>query len=153
MKKETHPEYREVLFHDTSVDKYFLIPSTLNTDQTKEWEDGKTYPYYPLDISSASHPFYTGKHKIVDTGGRVDRFKKRCAKTASPEQKLAEAPTEEVVEEAKEEVTEAPIEEVVEEAKEEVTEAPIEEVVEEAKEEVTEAPIEKVEEEAPKEKK
>ena len=127
MKKETHPEYREVLFHDTSVDKYFLIPSTLNTDQTKEWEDGKTYPYYPLDISSASHPFYTGKHKIVDTGGRVDRFKKRFAKTASAEQKLAEAPTEEVVGVAQEEVTEAPTEEV----QEDVTEAPTEEVVEE----------------------
>ena len=125
MKKEIHPEYREVLFHDTSVDQYFLIPSTLNTDQTKEWEDGKTYPYYPLDISSASHPFYTGKHKIVDTGGRVDRFKKRFAKTASAEQELAEAPTEE------------PTEEVAEETKEEVTEAPTEEVVEE------EAPKEK----------
>ena len=127
MKKETHPEYREVLFHDTSVDKYFLIPSTLNTDQTKEWEDGKTYPYYPLDISSASHPFYTGKHKIVDTGGRVDRFKKRFAKTASAEQKLVEAPTEEVVEVAQEEVSEAPVEEV----QEDVTEASTEEVVEE----------------------
>ena len=127
MKKETHPEYREVLFHDTSVDKYFLIPSTLNTDQTKEWEDGKTYPYYPLDISSASHPFYTGKHKIVDTGGRVDRFKKRFAKTASAEQKLAKAPTEEVVEVAQEEVSESPVEEV----QEDVTEAPTEEVVEE----------------------
>ena len=137
MKKEIHPEYREVLFHDTSVDQYFLIPSTLNTDQTKEWEDGKTYPYYPLDISSASHPFYTGKHKIVDTGGRVDRFKKRFAKTASAEQELAEAPAEEVVEEVKEEVTEAPTEEVAEEAKEEVIEAPTEEVVEE------EAPKEK----------
>ena len=127
MKKETHPEYREVLFHDTSVDKYFLIPSTLNTDQTKEWEDGKTYPYYPLDISSASHPFYTGKHKIVDTGGRVDRFKKRFAKTASAEQKLAEAPTEEVVKVTQEEISEAPVEEV----QEDVTEAPTEEVVEE----------------------
>ena len=127
MKKETHPEYREVLFHDTSVDKYFLIPSTLNTDQTKEWEDGKTYPYYPLDISSASHPFYTGKHKIVDTGGRVDRFKKRFAKTASAEQKLTKAPTEEVVEVAQEEVSESPVEEV----QEDVTEAPTEEVVEE----------------------
>ena len=127
MKKETHPEYREVLFHDTSVDKYFLIRSTLNTDQTKEWEDGKTYPYYPLDISSASHPFYTGKHKIVDTGGRVDRFKKRFAKTASAEQKVAEAPTEEVVGLAQEEVSESPVEEV----QEDVTEAPTEEVVEE----------------------
>ena len=86
MKKEIHPEYREVLFHDTSVDEYFLIPSTLNTDQTKEWEDGKTYPYCPLDVSSASHPFYTGKQKIIDSGGRVDRFKKRFAKkkAASP---------------------------------------------------------------------
>ena len=127
MKKETHPEYREVLSQDTSVDKYFLIPSTWNTDQTKEWEDGKTYPYYPLDISSASHPFYTGKHKIVDTGGRVDRFKKRFAKTASAEQKLAEASTEEVVEIAQEEVSEAPVEEV----QEDVTEASTEEVVEE----------------------
>ena len=83
MKKEIHPEYREVLFHDTSVDEYFLIPSTLNTDQTKEWEDGKTYPYCPLDVSSASHPFYTGKQKIIDSGGRVDRFKKRFAKKAA----------------------------------------------------------------------
>ncbi len=127
MKKETHPEYREVLFHDTSVDKYFLIPSTLNTDQTKEWEDGKTYPYYPLDISSASHPFYTGKHKIVDTGGRVDRFKKRFAKTASAKQNLVEAPTEEVVKVAQEEVSEASTEEV----QEDITVAPTEEVVEE----------------------
>ena len=127
MKKEIHPEYREVLFHDTSVDQYFLIPSTLNTDQTKEWEDGKTYPYYPLDISSASHPFYTGKHKIVDTGGRVDRFKKRFAKTASAKQNLVEAPTEEVVKVAQEEVSEASTEEV----QEDITVAPTEEVVEE----------------------
>ena len=59
MRKDIHPEYREVLFHDTSVDTYFLIHSSLETDQTKEWE-GKTYPYFPLDVSSASHPFYTG---------------------------------------------------------------------------------------------
>ena len=80
MKKEIHPEYREVLFHDTSVDEYFLIPSTLSTDQTREWKDGNTYPYCPLDVSSASHPFYTGKQKIIDTGGRVERFKKRFSK-------------------------------------------------------------------------
>ena len=125
MKKGIHPEYREVLFHDTSVDQYFIIPSTLNTDQTKEYKDGKTYPYYPLDVSSASHPFYTGQHKIVDTGGRVDRFKKRFAKTAgaasaASEKKESPAPAEEVVTE------EAPAEEVV--AKEVVTEeAPAEE--------------------------
>tara|TARA_Y100001954_G_scaffold228782_1_gene273738 strand:- start:137 stop:385 length:249 start_codon:yes stop_codon:yes gene_type:complete len=80
MKKGIHPEYREVLFHDISVDEYFLINSTLKTDKTKEWEDGKTYPYYPLDVSSASHPFYTGKQKILDTGGRVQKFEKRFGK-------------------------------------------------------------------------
>ena len=80
MKKGIHPEYREVLFHDISVDEYFLIRSTLKTDKTKEWEDGKTYPYYPLDVSSASHPFYTGKQKILDTGGRVQKFEKRFGK-------------------------------------------------------------------------
>ena len=58
MKKEIHPEYREVLFHDTSVDEYFLIPSTLNTDQTKEWEDGKTYPYCPRCIFCFSSFLY-----------------------------------------------------------------------------------------------
>ena len=83
MKKEIHPEYRTVLFHDVSVDKYYLIPSTLETDQTKEWEDGNTYPYCPLDVSSASHPFYTGQNKIIDTGGRVERFKKRFSKKAT----------------------------------------------------------------------
>ncbi len=81
MKKDIHPEYREVLFHDISVDEYFIIKSTLSTDQTKEWEDGKTYPYYTLDISSSSHPFYTGKQKMIDTAGQVDKFKKRYSKT------------------------------------------------------------------------
>ena len=97
MKRDIHPEYREVLFHDTSVDQYFLIPSTIQTDQTKEWE-GKSYPYCPLDISSASHPFYTGKHKLVDTGGRVDKFNKRFRKPSS-KAKSEESP---VVEEAAE---------------------------------------------------
>ena len=82
MKKEIHPESRYVIFHDTSVDKHFLIRSTLNTSQTKEWEDGKTYPYYPVETSSASHPFYTGQQKILDTGGRVQRFEKKFGKTA-----------------------------------------------------------------------
>ena len=113
MKKDIHPEYREVLFHDTSVDEYFLVRSTLNTDQTKEYE-GKTYPYSVLDISSASHPFYTGKQKLVDTGGRVDKFRKRFGnktKTASVAAE-EEAPLEEaLVEEAitEEVVTEEPV--------------------------------------------
>tara|TARA_B100000965_G_scaffold378474_1_gene373433 strand:- start:44 stop:295 length:252 start_codon:yes stop_codon:yes gene_type:complete len=82
MKKEIHPEYRDVLFHDTSVDEYFLIKSTLKTDQTKKWEDGNTYPYFVIETSSASHPFYTGQQKILDTGGRVQRFEKKFGKTA-----------------------------------------------------------------------
>ena len=133
MKKDIHPEYREVLFHDTSVDEYYLVRSTLSTDQTKEYE-GRTYPYCVLDISSASHPFYTGKQKLVDTGGRVDKFRKRFGnKTkAAPvaEPAAEEAPLEEVaIEEAitEEVATEEP---VVEEAKSEETpaeETPIEE--------------------------
>ena len=118
MRKDIHPEYREVLFHDTSVDTYFVVPSALETDQTKEWE-GKTYPYYPLDVSSSSHPFYTGKQNLVDTAGRVDKFRKRFgskSKIAVSTETVEEAPVEEtVVEEAP--IEEAPVEEtVVEEA-------------------------------------
>ena len=80
MKKDIHPEYREVLFHDTGVDEYFIINSTLETPETKKWEDGKTYPYYTVEISSSSHPFYTGKQKIIDTGGRVQKFEERFGK-------------------------------------------------------------------------
>ena len=80
MKKDIHPEYREVLFHDTGVDEYFIIKSTLETTETRKWEDGKTYPYYTVEISSSSHPFYTGKQKIIDTGGRVQKFEERFGK-------------------------------------------------------------------------
>ncbi len=99
MKKDVHPEYREVLFHDTSIDKYFVVPSSLVTDETKEWE-GKTYPYFPLDVSSDSHPFYTGKQNLVDTAGRVDKFRKRFG-SKNKAALTSEAPAEEVpVEEA-----------------------------------------------------
>ena len=138
MRKDIHPEYREVLFHDKSVDVYFLVPSTLKTDETKEWEDGKTYPYCVLDISSASHPFYTGKQKLVDTGGRVDKFRKRFG-NKSKATPAAEAPAEEAVAEevvaeeavAKEVVTEEAVAEevVTEEAVSEET--GVEDVVEE----------------------
>ena len=77
MKTGIHPEYRKIVFHDTSVDEYFLIGSTLKTDRTIEWEDGNTYPYYPLDVSSASHPFYTGKQKVSNSEGRVANFNRR----------------------------------------------------------------------------
>ena len=140
MRKDIHPEYREVLFHDKSVDVYFLVPSTLKTDETKEWEDGKTYPYCVLDISSASHPFYTGKQKLVDTGGRVDKFRKRFG-NKSKATPAAEAPAEEAV--AEEVVTEEAVaEEVVTEeavAEEVVTEEAVSEetVVEDVAEEET----------------
>ena len=131
MRKEIHPEYREVLFHDTSVDEYFLIRSTLDTDQTKEWE-GNTYPYCVLDISSASHPFYTGKQKFVNEGGRVDKFKKRFGNRTKAATAVEEAPVEEVIaaEVVAEEAVavEAPVEELV--AEEAVAvEAPAEEVI------------------------
>ena len=140
MRKDIHPEYREVLFHDKSVDVYFLVPSTLKTDETKEWEDGKTYPYCVLDISSASHPFYTGKQKLVDTGGRVDKFRKRFG-NKSKATPAAEAPAEEAV--AEEVVAEEAVaEEVVSEeavAEEVVTEEAVSEetVVEDVAEEET----------------
>jgi|TARA_B100001059_G_scaffold233668_1_gene274231 large subunit ribosomal protein L31 len=145
MRKEIHPEYREVLFHDTSVDEYFLIRSTLNTDQTKEYE-GKTYPYCVLDISSASHPFYTGKQKFVNEGGRVDKFKKRFGNRTKVAAAVEEAPVEEVI------ATEAVAEEAV------AVEAPVEEVVTEeavAAETATEEAVveEATEEESPSEEK
>ena len=137
MRKEIHPEYREVLFHDTSVDEYFLIRSTLNTDQTKEYE-GKTYPYCVLDISSASHPFYTGKQKFVNEGGRVDKFKKRFGNRTKVATAVEEAPVEEVIatEAVAEEAVavEAPVEEVVTEEAVAVETATEEVVVEEATE-------------------
>ena len=130
MRKEIHPEYREVLFHDTSVDEYFLIRSTLNTDQTREWE-GKTYPYCVLDTSSLSHPFYTGKQKFVNEGGRVDKFKKRFGNRTKVAAVAEETPADEVVAEevaAEETVAiEVPVEEVVTEEAEAV-EASVEEV-------------------------
>ncbi|RZF21260.1 type B 50S ribosomal protein L31 [Halobacteriovorax vibrionivorans] len=76
MKKGIHPEYREVLFHDISADLKFITKSTIKADAELEHE-GTTYPYVKLDISSASHPFYTGKTKVLDTEGRIDKFRKK----------------------------------------------------------------------------
>ena len=76
MKPGIHPEYRDVLFHDTTIDQYFIIGSTVQTNRTEEYQ-GKTYPYMTIEVSSASHPFYTGKTKLVDTAGRVDKFKNK----------------------------------------------------------------------------
>jgi len=80
MKAGIHPEYREVVFQDMSSDFAFLTRSTIESKETIKWEDGKEYPLVKVEVTSASHPFYTGKHKVLDSGGRVDRFKKRYAK-------------------------------------------------------------------------
>ena len=78
MKKDIHPDnYREVVFQDNNAEFSFLTRSTVKTTETIVWEDGNEYPLYKLDISSASHPFYTGKQTFVDTAGRVEKFKKR----------------------------------------------------------------------------
>ena len=80
MKKDIHPEsYRPVIFEDVTAGKRFLIGSTIETSRTDKWEDGKEYPLFQVEISSASHPFYTGQSKIVDTAGRVEKFNKRAA--------------------------------------------------------------------------
>lgn len=80
MKADIHPQYREVVFQDLSSDFSFLTKSTIGSKETVKWEDGNEYPLIKVEISSASHPFYTGKHKVLDSGGRVDRFKKRYGK-------------------------------------------------------------------------
>lgn len=80
MKAGIHPEYREVVFQDLSSDFAFLTRSTIQSKETIKWEDGNEYPLVKVEVSSASHPFYTGKHKMLDSGGRVDRFKKRYGK-------------------------------------------------------------------------
>lgn len=78
MKKDIHPkDYRFVVFKDISNDYAFLSKSTVNTKEKIKWEDGNEYPLVKLDISNTSHPFFTGKMKLVDTAGRVDKFKSR----------------------------------------------------------------------------
>lgn len=81
MKQGIHPDnYRFVVFKDMSNGTTFLSRSTSNTKETTQWEDGKEYPLIKLEISNTSHPFYTGKNVLVDTAGRIDKFKKRYAK-------------------------------------------------------------------------
>jgi large subunit ribosomal protein L31 len=77
MKADIHPRYRPVVFIDQSSGTSFLTRSTIATNETTVWEDGETYPLAKVEISSASHPFFTGTMKIVDTAGRVERFERR----------------------------------------------------------------------------
>jgi len=121
MKKDIHPDYKEVVFQDVQSDFKFLTRSTLTSKEKIKWEDGKEYPLIKLEVSSASHPFYTGKQIFVDTAGRVEKFnqkyKAKAPVKSTPKEKVEvkkeEAP---VVEAPKEE---APKEEVKEEVKEE----------------------------------
>jgi large subunit ribosomal protein L31 len=81
MKKDIHPkEYRTVVFKDMSNEEAFLTKSTIKTKDTIVWEDGKEYPLVKLEISNTSHPFFTGKMKLVDTAGRVDKFRSKYNK-------------------------------------------------------------------------
>ena len=84
MKPGTHPEYQAVIFHDTSANHSFLTRSSIDTKgrEKMKWTDGKEYPVVKVEVSSESHSFYTGKQKIVDTAGRVEKFKRRYTKKA-----------------------------------------------------------------------
>ena len=106
-----HPQYREVVFQDTTAGTTFLTRSTIPTSDTITWDDGETYPLAKVEISKESHPFFTGTMQIVDTAGRVERFERRygrrkggddapadeaapAAEEAAPEPAAAEAPAE-----------------------------------------------------------
>ncbi len=77
MKPGIHPNYRHVVFQDTSSGDTFLTKSTIDTDETTTWTDGNEYPLAKVEISAFTHPFFTGQMKIVDTAGRVERFERR----------------------------------------------------------------------------
>lgn len=83
MKPGIHPPYEPVVFRDRAAHFAFLTRSTATSSTTIDWEDGNTYPVIDIEISSASHPFYTGQAKVIDTAGRVERFRKRYGKGAS----------------------------------------------------------------------
>jgi large subunit ribosomal protein L31 len=93
MKKGIHPEYRPVVFMDAAANFSFLSRSTVRTTETVKWTDGNEYPVYRVEISSASHPFYTGKMKLMDVTGRVEKFRKKYQNTGySGKAKPGDAP-------------------------------------------------------------
>ncbi|MDX6355489.1 MAG: large subunit ribosomal protein [Streptomyces sp.] len=85
MKNGIHPVYQPVVFRDRAADFAFLTRSTVSSGRTIEWEDGNTYPVVDVQTSSASHPFYTGTARVLDTAGRVERFERRYGKSGSQE--------------------------------------------------------------------
>ncbi len=103
MKSDIHPEYKQVIFKDKSANFAVLTRSTIRTtDEMDKWEDGKEYPVIYVDISSASHPFYTGKQQFVDTLGRVEKFRQKFAGKYGKAKKKAAETTEETPTEAAE---------------------------------------------------
>lgn len=80
MKPGIHPSYQYVVFRDRSANFAFLTRSTITSSKTIEWEDGNTYPVFDVDLSSASHPFWTGRGRVIDTAGRVEKFQQRYGK-------------------------------------------------------------------------
>lgn len=90
MKAEIHPKnYRLVIFHDNSSGERFLMGSTIETNVKDKWTDGVEYPLTHVDVSSASHPFYTGQEKVMDIAGRVERFKARASQVTVKRKKKA----------------------------------------------------------------
>ena len=77
MQSDIHPHYRPVVFQDVSANTSFITRSTIQTKHTVKWEDGNEYPLVKVDISSESHPFYTGKQKVIDTEGRIEKFRRK----------------------------------------------------------------------------
>ena len=132
MKKGIHPEYREVVFMDVQSNFKFLTRSTIKSKEKIKWEDGKEYPLVKVEVSSASHPFYTGKKIFVDTAGRVEKFnlrynKKEDKKNVSVKKdtpKAEEAPVEEAKAEDTPKAEEAPVEEAKAEDTPKAEEAP-----------------------------
>jgi large subunit ribosomal protein L31 len=82
MKQGIHPDYRPVVFRDKAANFSFLTRSTVRSEQTVTWEDGNTYPVFDVEVSSASHPFYTGQSRVLDTAGRVEQFRRRYGSNA-----------------------------------------------------------------------
>lgn len=84
MKPGIHPDYRPVVFQDANTGTAFLTRSTARTDRTAVWEDGRSYPLVVVDVTRASHPFWTGADRIVDTEGRVEKFERRYGRRIRP---------------------------------------------------------------------
>ena len=102
MKKNLHPtEYRPVVFSDEVAGFAFLTRSTADSKETIKWEEGNEYPLVKMHISSASHPFFTGEEKIIDTEGRVDRFKRAQEMAAARKEALANKAKKQAAEAAK----------------------------------------------------